>query len=288
MSAIVRDLLPFPPGDNISDTFISGTHWNLTTLHHWNYTYYSNETFSNGSRCYLVFEPYIPVLLQNGSFVNSTTCYSPILPIGSRGSIGLFFASLFFLSVGLTVANLGKHAKLSLPAEKRFLPAGRKWQWCWMLVVAAFALISSIFSVDIDRYYLPALPLIVSSIFWVLMLPTTLAIVLESVRHWGSWQERQLVDLDPFQLSQDDRRSRVELWIPFAFYVCFLMVRLPLPFACISHNDQRRTFLWRFSVLGQTSRINDHQSRFNDTPSHPQLMFASRLRQYPTFLPGLP
>lgn len=35
----------------------------------------------------------------------------------------------------------------------------------------------------------------------------------------GSWQERQIVDSDPYGMSQDDRRSKVEFWLPLIFYL---------------------------------------------------------------------
>lgn len=220
----VRDLLAFPQGDNSSDTLIGGIHWNLTTLQHWNYTYYSNGTFSNGSLCFLLFEPYTPRLLQNGTFLNSTSCYSPISPIGTRSTVGLVFTCLFAISIVCTFINLRKHGKLFLPTEKRFHAVGRRWQWYWMLAVAAFAIISTITGVDVDRYYLPQLPLILSNFFYFLMLPATMAVVWESVRHWGSWQERQMVDPNPFVLRQDDRRSKVEFYLPLVFYLCFWLV----------------------------------------------------------------
>ena len=92
--------------------------------------------------------------------------------------------------------------------------------------MAAFAMISGITDVDVDRYYLPELPIVLANFFWFLMLPTTMAVVWESVRHWGSWQERQMVDPNPFLLRQDDRRSKVEFYLPLVFYFFFWMVSL--------------------------------------------------------------
>lgn len=244
----VRDLLAFPHGDNSSDTIIGGIHWNLTTLQHWNYTYYSNGTFSNGSLCFILFEPYTPHLLQNGTFLNSTSCYSPISPVRARSGIGLGFACLFGISIIFTLINLRKHGKLFLPTEKRFRAIGRRWQWYWMLAVAAFGLISGITGVDIDRYYLPQLPIVLSTFFWYLMLPSTMAIVWESVRHWGSWQERQMIDPNPFLLRQDDRRSKVEFYLPLLFYFCWWMnffMAIPRSWTNIEKQrspDQTRTF----------------------------------------------
>ncbi len=222
--ANARVLLAFPAGDNSSDTLINGIHWNLTALQNWNYSYYSNQTFSNGSSCFLVFEPYTPFLLPNGTFHNSTTCYSPINPMKTRAKVGLFFACFFLLTIMFTSINLRKHGKLFLPTEKRFHAIGRRWQWYWMFVVAAFAVISSITDVDVDRYYLPELPIVLSNFFWFLMLPTTMCVVWESVRHWGSWQERQMIDPNPFSLGQDDRRAKFEFYIPLLFYFLVWMV----------------------------------------------------------------
>jgi hypothetical protein len=217
-------LLPFPPGDNSSDTLIGLVHYNLTALQHWNYTYYSNSTFSNGTSCFILFEPYTPFLLPNGTFLNSTSCYSAIQSIGPRGIIGLVYTVFFALSIMLTLVNLSKHGRLFLPREKRFHAIGRRWQWYWLLAVGAFGMISGITDVDVDRYYLPELPLVLSNFFWYLMMMATMAAVWESVRHWGSWMERQAVDPNPFSLRQDDRRSRVEFYIPLVFYVFFWMV----------------------------------------------------------------
>lgn len=222
-----RDLLAFPAGDNSSDTLINSVHYNLTTLRHWNYTYYSNGTFSNGSLCFLLFEPYTPHLLANGTFLNSTSCYSPISPMGTRSIVGLVYACIFAFSIMFTFINLRKHGRLYLPTEKRFRAVGRRWQWYWMLAVAAFAIISGITDVDVDRYYLPELPIVLTNFFWFLMLPATMAVVWESVRHWGSWLERQMIDPNPFLLRQDDRRSKVEFYLPLVFYFFFWMVRLP-------------------------------------------------------------
>lgn len=221
-----RELLAFPVGSNASDTLIGGAHFNLTTLNHWNFTYYSNNTLSNGSNCYLAFKPYTPaLLLDNGTFVNSTTCYSAINPIGTRSKLGIGFAAFFVISIMFTLINLRKHGRLFLPAEKRFRPIGRRWQWYWMLVVGALGIVANLTNIDVDRYYLPELPLVLTSFFWFLCLPATLAVVWESVRHWGSWQERQMIDPDPFSIRQDDRRSKVELMIPLVFYLFFWLVR---------------------------------------------------------------
>lgn len=217
-----RDLIPFDP--TATETKVNGVSFNLTTLRHWNYTEYSNGTISNGSLCFLTFEPYTPLLLSNGTFLNSTSCYSAIEHIQTRGISGLFFTSLFAISIIFTCVNLRKHGRLFLPSEKRFRAVGRRWQWYWMLVVAGCGMASGIAGVDVDRYYLTELPIVLCSFFYFLTLPTIMAVIWESVRHWGSWLERQVLDPDPFFLKQDDLRSQVELYLPLVFYFFAFLV----------------------------------------------------------------
>ena len=220
-----RDIVAFPGGDNSSDTIINGVHLNKTTLDFWNYTLFSNGTLSNTSWCILTFSPYTPVgVLDNGTFVNGSWCYRPVYPIGQRASIGIGFASLYAISLALILVCLHKHGKLYLPAAKRFRPIGRRWQWYWAIFACAGALISLFTTIDVDRYFLPQLPIVLTSFFWYLMQIGSMAIVWEAVRHWGSWMERQYIDPDPFLLAHDDRRSKVEFWIPLLFYFWLWMV----------------------------------------------------------------
>ncbi|KAL1620423.1 hypothetical protein SLS54_006210 [Diplodia seriata] len=193
----LRELLSFPDGNNATDTEINGVHFNLTALEQFNYTIYDNGTISNASRCYLIFSKYQPVMMSNGSWINGTSCYLPYYRIHARGGTGIGFACLFGASIMFTLINLRKHGRLFLREDKRFRVIGRRWQWYWMCFVAACGMISTIAGVDVDRYYLQSLPIILQSFFYTLMLPGTLAMVWEAVRHWGSWQERQIYDRDP-------------------------------------------------------------------------------------------
>ncbi|CAK7243885.1 MAG: hypothetical protein STHCBS139747_005415 [Sporothrix thermara] len=215
-----RDILAFPGGSNSSDTLVAGVHFNLTALEHWNYTLFSNGTLSNGSRCLLTFAPYTPTLLfPNGTFLNSTSCYSPVNPIGPRAKIGIAFAVLYAVALFFIMINLRKHGRLYLPSEKRFRPIGRRWQWYWGILVCVAAFISLFMNVDVDRYYLPELPIVLTSFFWYLLQMCTMALVWEAVRHWGSWMERQYIDPNPFVLNEEGSRYRFELLIPLVFYL---------------------------------------------------------------------
>lgn len=213
--------LPLPAGDNATDTFIAGVHLNKTTLEQFNYTLYTNNTLSNASGwCILAFQPYLPAtILPNGTWINETWCYRPVDPIGERAGIGIGFAILYAIGLGLTLFVLRKHGRLHLPAEKRFYPIGRRWQWYWALFTCAAAIISLFTNVDVDRYYLPELPIILTSFFWYLMQLGSMAIVWEAVRHWGSWMERQFVDPDPFILREEGRRWMFEFWVPLVWYL---------------------------------------------------------------------
>ncbi|KAI0179827.1 hypothetical protein GGR52DRAFT_528562 [Hypoxylon sp. FL1284] len=214
-----RDLLAFPEGANETDTDISGVHFNLTTLNFWNYTYYSNNTVSNGSYCFLVDRPYTPrVLLLNGTFLNSTSCYLATEPIGNRARAGIGFAVGFALCLVFVLVNLKKHGQLHLPAEKRFYPIGRRWQWYWAIFVCAAALVGLFTGIDVDRYRVPQIPIVLNVFFWYLMQMGIMALVWEGVRHWGSWMERQYIDPNPFILQQNDKRGMFEFWLPLFFY----------------------------------------------------------------------
>jgi hypothetical protein len=221
----------YPAADNASDTIIAGVHFNSSALNYWNYTLYSNGTLSNGSWCLLTFPPYTPSLIRpNGTWANVTWCYTATNPIGLRGSIGIGFAVVFGISLVLTLVALGKHGKTYLPVEKRFYPIGRRWQWYWAVIACACALISLFTNIDVDRYFLPELPIVLTSFFWFLMQWATMAIVWEAVRHWGSWMERQFIDPDPFSLGQDDKRAKIEFWLPLFFYFWLWLVCNPLSF----------------------------------------------------------
>lgn len=176
--------LQFPSGDNVTDVLINGVHFNRTALEFFNYTLWSNGTLSNESSCYLLFDRYQPYMFSNGTFVNSTSCYAPYYRIHERGILGIAFSCLFGASILFSLVNLRKHGRLFLPTGKRFRAVGRRWQWYWLLFVGACGTISGFMSVDVDRWYLQGLPIVLQNIFFFLMTPGILAAVWESVRHW--------------------------------------------------------------------------------------------------------
>lgn len=188
----IRDLLAFPPGDNTTETIINNIHFNRTALDFYNYTLYSNDTLSNGSNCWLVFDAFQPTMVPNGTFFNATSCYDPYYGVSSRGGLGIMFACLFGMSIMFTLINLRRHGRLFLPNEKRFRAVGRRWQWYWMLFVAACGMISGITGIDVDRDYVLSLPIVLQSFFYYLMIPGILATVWEAVRHWYTYSLRVL------------------------------------------------------------------------------------------------
>ncbi|EER23236.1 hypothetical protein CPC735_046060 [Coccidioides posadasii C735 delta SOWgp] len=237
----MRELLQFPDnGDNATDTVINGIHFNRSALHHFNYTLYSNGTLSNGSNCWLAFQMYKPIMFSNGTFINGTSCYSPIEGVGTRGSIGIAFASMFALTILFSLINLRKHGRRYLPVDKRWSLVGRRWQWYWMLFVGACGTISCFTSIDVDRDYLQGLAIILQSLFYYLTLPTVLAAVWESVRHWGSWQERQIQDRDNFAFAAETTREKQEFYLPLIFYLfAFLNFFLTIPRSWTNVQKQR-------------------------------------------------
>ena len=195
---------------------------NLTdALSHWNYTYYhTNRTLSNSSSdCYLAFAPYIPLIFDNGTFANATSCFAPINPLQTRGILALVFGSLFATTILFTLINLRKHGKVYLPRDRSFKAIGRRWQWYWMLFVAACGCASCFTGVDVDRDYVLGLPMSLQCFFLTLMNPGLNAVVWEYVRHCGSWEQRRLADAQPFAFSNGDLRSKVEFYVPLVFYL---------------------------------------------------------------------
>ncbi|KAJ0282522.1 hypothetical protein COL940_005073 [Colletotrichum noveboracense] len=216
----LRDLLPLPDGANASDTVLGGVHFNRTVLDFWNYTLYSNNTLSNGSNCFLTQQPYTPVaLLPNGSFVNSTWCYDPIRSIGPRAKAGVAIGVVYAVALMLILACLKKHGRQYLPTTKRFYPVGKRWQWYYAILVCVAAFISLFMTIDVDRFWVVGLPIIINSFFWYLLQQFTMALVWEAVRHWGSWSERQYIDPDPFILREGDKRDKFEFWLPLWYYL---------------------------------------------------------------------
>ena len=180
----IREVLQLPAGDNATDTLINGIHFNKTALEYYNYTLYSNNTISNGSKCYLIFDDFKPIMWSNGSWVSETKCIVPYNDIATRGSMSVSFAASFAITLFLALMNLRRQGKRYLSEDKRFRIVGRRWQWYWMIFVSACGMISCITGVDVDRNYIQHLPIILQSFFFCLMLPGALAMVWEAIRHW--------------------------------------------------------------------------------------------------------
>jgi hypothetical protein len=231
----IRAATAYEPGANATDVIVNEVHFNRTTLDLYKYTLYSNGTLSNGTDCYLAFREFQPRMDENGTFVNGISCYAPIHGIGQHASIGMAFTAFFALSLFLTSLNLRKHGRKYLPGRT----TGRQLKWLWLLFVAACGLISCIMTVDVDRSHIQGTSLILQSVFYTLMAPGLMAAVWEAVRHWytslshpvfsfiahfctdngrASWQERQILDRDPYAFEKRSSRRRQESFLPFLFY----------------------------------------------------------------------
>ncbi|RAK88956.1 hypothetical protein BO79DRAFT_228414 [Aspergillus costaricaensis CBS 115574] len=218
----VRAVVPFEAGANATDVLINEVHFNRTALNYYHYTLFSNGTLSNGTDCYLAFNQFQPHMNENGTFVNGTSCYAPIRDMGRHASAGLAFAFMFVFAIVFTLINMRKHSRRYLPADRRWTLLGRRAKWIWMLFIAACGTISCFMSIDVDRGYIVSVPLILQSVFYTLLTPGMMAAVWEAVRHWGSWQERQIYDRDPYAFQVSSSRQGQEFVLPLVFYGCAL------------------------------------------------------------------
>ena len=126
----IRDLLQFPAGDNATDTIINGVHFNRTALEFYNYTLYSNNTISNNSKCYLIFDDFKPMMWSNGSWISETKCDVPYFGIDIRGILSIVVIVTYGFMLFLTLMNLGKHGKKYLREDKRFRIIRISKNWC--------------------------------------------------------------------------------------------------------------------------------------------------------------
>ena len=213
---------------NSSHVSFDGTSsFNDSVLHEFNYTIYSNGTLSNSSRCYLAFGKYVPTMLNNGSVYNGTKCSAPVDPIEIRGGLGIFFASLFAMIIVAGLVTLKKAGTSHLPVERAYRLVSRRWPWYWVIITAVIGCVSCFMAIDVDREYIQSTAIVLQSVFYTVMLPTALAAVWEMARHWASWEERKVLDADPYHFEPDDRRSKVELYIPLFFYLFAFLVFKP-------------------------------------------------------------
>lgn len=243
----IRSAIPFPQGDNLNhtDVVINEIHFNRTALEYYNYTLYSNGTLSNGTDCYLAFGQFQPAMsfwqtddngtliwplngTWDGSIVNGTSCYAPIRDLGQHAILGMVFALLFALCIVQTMGNLRKHGRRYLPVGLRrpfrASAAGRRSKWLWVLFVAVCGAVSCFMGIDVDRDYLQTTPLMLQGVSYMMMTPGLMAAVWESVRHWGSWQERHSYTGDPYKFTPSSiSPSQQEFWLPFLFYLCVIV-----------------------------------------------------------------
>ncbi|KAK6347012.1 hypothetical protein TWF696_007102 [Orbilia brochopaga] len=193
--------------------------FNATTLAQFGYVIYPNNTVSNWSTCVLAFGGYIPTVISNGSWYNSSGCDTPVREIRTRGILGIVCAVVFALLLILSLVCLNKHGKSFLPAEKRFRLVGRRWPWYWCIITSTLGIISGFTAVDVDRVWVLGTAAIFHFIFYLVTLPACLAAVWEMTRNWASFEERKGVDEDFFRYRQDDRRSKIEFYEPLIFYL---------------------------------------------------------------------
>ncbi|KAF3206170.1 hypothetical protein TWF191_001520 [Orbilia oligospora] len=193
--------------------------FNATILKQYGYVIYPNNTISNYSSCVLAFGGYIPTVIGNGSWYNSTGCDTPVRPIRTRGIVGIVAAIIFGVLLVLSLVALNKHGKSFLPAEKRFRLVGRRWPWYWCIITTSVGMISGFTAVDVDRVWVLGTAAIFHFIFYLVTLPACLSAIWEMTRNWASFEERKGVDEDFTRYRQDDLRSKIEFYEPLLFYL---------------------------------------------------------------------
>ena len=194
----------------------------------YNYTYlypngttYTNGTISNATSCYMLRDPFLPSIYPNGTVYNGTSCTSPINPIKSHGISGITFAALFVLLIPFCIASLRRHGKRAYSAKNRIYPYGKRWEFYWQLMTIAFLLISSFFSIDIDRAVVQGGSTGAFCLFWAASLPIAQASVWELSRNWGQIENDRYRENHPeMSLEQHERRvtTKFGFWMPLLFY----------------------------------------------------------------------
>jgi hypothetical protein len=189
--------------------------YNSSWLSVFNYTAYSNGTVSNGTSCWLSFGVYQPILFDNGTFVNTTVCDSPVYPIGARGGIGIAWAVLLLMLLPASLFNLHKHGTRYLQ-EKKSRPSSRRWPWYWLIILQVLGAVAGFFSIDLDRDYIQGTSLECYGAIFSAAMCVALAAAWEFTRQWGAFENWKLDDEDPYRFQKKKIRS---LAMCVVFYV---------------------------------------------------------------------
>ncbi|KAK7208314.1 hypothetical protein BZA70DRAFT_265604 [Myxozyma melibiosi] len=203
-----------PPGTLYTD-------YNQTVLDLFDYVIYpGNGTVSNVSNCYLSFGSYHPEIYADGTVENNVSCDSPYYGIASRGGIGIAFGALSILMLPFSMNNLHRLGKMHVKREhKRFRLISRRWQWYWVFVIHALSAVAGFLSIDIDRDYIQGTSLTSYGAVFTSIFPCCLGAVWEMTRHWGSFEERQSYEDDPYGFRDDKLRTNYFLLAPIFVYL---------------------------------------------------------------------
>ncbi|KAL3419695.1 hypothetical protein PVAG01_08193 [Phlyctema vagabunda] len=232
----IRDVQPFPPGDNSSDTIIAGEHLNLDTLRHFNYQYYSNRTFSNHSHCYLAFLPNAPDYLDgNGRFYgNATDCFQrhSIWDL-ERGVLDVISILTFFLAFVVICTNISRCAKDPRPTQCE----RHHRYWLAVCVVFGSLFIAALYWTDF--HYLATLSVVFLGVAWyfILIVVTILVRQRAQISAARTLLKRDLAFLRDQILNFNDvpepPRERLAMFILFVVYTTIILLVTIMPWAKI-------------------------------------------------------
>ncbi|KAG5356854.1 hypothetical protein CKK34_6234 [Yarrowia sp. E02] len=210
-----------------------------------------NGTLTNGPQCWLSFGDHVPKFVHieylDTYAIDGTTCDSPYYSMGAKGYLGAL------LSVGITAAmlvtffNLRKHGMnfMHEPKAEELMSQGgrpsktktaepgwirgRRLPWFLLLILGLMQILTGFFAVDIDRNYIQGTAVGMYGVFLSVCPVLGLMVSWEFIRRWGFFEERKLLEQDPYAIDQTDLKSKARIIPPIVFYMCcffamFMMV----------------------------------------------------------------
>lgn len=210
-----------------------------------------NGTLTNGPQCWLSFGDHVPTFVPieylDTYAINGTTCDSPYYSMSSKGYLGVMLSVGITASMLVTFFNLRKHGMnfMHEPKAEELLSQGgrpsktktaepgwtrgRRLPWMLLLIMGLMLILTGFFAVDIDRNYIQGTAVGMYGVFLSVCPVLGLMVSWEFIRRWGFFEERKLLEQDPYAIDQTDLQSKARIIPPIAFYVCcffamFMMV----------------------------------------------------------------
>ncbi|KAG5366876.1 hypothetical protein CJU89_1322 [Yarrowia sp. B02] len=210
-----------------------------------------NGTLTNGPQCWLSFGDHVPTFVHieylDTYAINGTTCDSPYYSMGSKGYLGVMLSVGIAAATLVTFFNLRKHGMnfMHEPKAEELMSQGgrpsktktaepgwirgRRLPWMLLLILGLMQILTGFFAVDIDRNYIQGTAAGMYGVFLSVCPVLGLMVSWEFIRRWGFFEERKLLEQDPYAIDQTDLKSKARIIPPIVFYGCcffamFMMV----------------------------------------------------------------